>query len=83
MLMPPPASNPGLPRVRTTVGTALITGFRCLGVGSSTHLDTCAHEGGVRFDPELRLSLPRVYTTAEAMFVPVFLVPNGAGSEFL
>ena len=77
MLMPPPA--PGLPRVRTTVGTVLIPVFQCLGMGSSTHLDTCVHEGGVRVDPELRLSLPRVYTTAEAMLVPVFLVSNRAG----
>ena len=79
----PAGLNPGLPRVRTTVSTARIPVFRCLGSGSSTHLDTCAHGGGVRVDPELRLSLPRVYTTAEAMLFPVFLVSNGAGSEFL
>ena len=75
----PAGLSPGLPRVRTTVGTVLIPVFRCLGVGSSTHLDTCVHEGGVRVDPELRLSLPRVYTMAGAMLVPVFLVSNGAG----
>ena len=49
--------NPGLPRVRTTVDTALILVFRCLGVRSSTHLDTCAHQVGVRVDTELRLAL--------------------------